>query len=134
MRNRLAVLVVVVGLFLGVIGFSGCAGMSQNVPVNIATDVAFVMALDKYPATKPGVVKGLQVTKALLSGQLTYDTLMIELLKTFGNEYKYVYIIISGYIAADKPTFESWLNLTDAYKAEVIKKIDRLLLLAGTVW
>ena len=134
MKNRLAVLIIVVGLFLGTIGFSGCAGMSGNVPINIATDVAFVMALDKYPAIKPGVVKGLQATKALLSGQLTYDTLMIELLKTFGNEYKYIYIIISGYIAADKPVFESWLNLTDAYKAEIVKKIDRLLLLAGTVW
>ena len=132
MGKILAAWIVIVGLFIGTM--FGCTGVNTNVPVNIATDVAFVMALDKYPAMKPGVIKGLQTTKALLKGELTYDTLMLELLKTFGNQYKYVYIVISGYIAADKPVFETWLNMTDAYKAEVIKKLDRLLLLAGTVW
>lgn len=127
MKKVVSILVVAISLF----GLISCAGMNASVPVNIATDIAFVMAMEKYPASKPAVVAALKEIKLILSGQLTYDALMLELLKQFGDKYRYVYLIITGYIATDKPIFEGWLNLSDAYKADVIKKIDRLLLLAG---
>jgi hypothetical protein len=128
MKRYLAVLIVAVSLF----GLTGCASLSTNVPFNIATDVAFVLALEKYPAAKPAVVKELQGVKTFLSGSVTYDALVQELFKRFGAaaQYKYIYVIITAYLNTDKPIFETWLPMFDTYKQEVIKKIDRLLLLA----
>ena len=122
---------IMIALILSVVLFMGCAGMNASVPVNVATDTAFVLALQNNPTYKAPVIAGLQRVKAFLTGAVTYDDLILEISKAFGGKYAYVGIILSGYIDTDKPIFETNLTLFDAYKAGVIKKIDRLILLAS---
>ena len=111
----------------------GCEGMNASVPVNVATDTAFVLVLQNNPSYKPAVVAGLNSVRAVLGRDITYDDLILEISKAFGGKYAYVGVILTGYIDTDKPIFETNLTLFQAYKDGVIKKIDRLLLLAGVV-
>ena len=110
---------------------SGCAGLNVGVPVNIATDVAFVMVLQNNPSYKPAVIVGLNAVKTYLSGEVTYDDLILFISKQFGGKYAYIGIIITAYIDTDKPIFETYLPLLEKYKEGVLKKIDRFIILAG---
>ena len=123
--KRLMILVVALGLFIG------CAGLNTSVAVNVATDTAFVMALQNNPTYKPVVTKALQDVKLFLNGTVTYDDLMLFLAKQFNGKYAYVCVILTGYIDTDKPIFETYLPMLASYKAGIIKKIDRLILLAS---
>jgi len=107
----------------------GCAGLNTNVPVNVATDVAFVMVLKNNPSYKPQIVAALNTVKIALGESLTYDDLMVMISKQFPEKYAYVGVILSSYVATDKPIFETYLPMLDEYKAGIILKIDRLLLL-----
>lgn len=109
----------------------GCAGMNASVPVNVATDVAFVMVLQNNPSYKVPVVAGLNAVKTYLSGSVTYDDLILFISKQFGGKYAYVGVILSGYLDTDKPIFETYLPMLETYKVAIIAKIDRLILLAG---
>lgn len=120
-------------MVLMVSGLFGCAGLNTSVPVNVATDVAFVMVLQNNPSYKDAVVTALQSVKVFLNGEVTYDDLILFITNKFGGKYAYVGVILAAYIDADKPIFETHLTLFDEYKVGIIKKIDRLLLLAGTV-
>jgi hypothetical protein len=122
-----------VSLLLTIFLLMGCAGMNASVPVNVATDIAFVEILRNNPSYKVPVVAGLQAIKVVLAGELTYDELILQISKQFGGQYAYVGIILTGYIETDKPIFETNLTLFQAYKDGVIKKIDRLLLLTTAV-
>jgi hypothetical protein len=110
-----------------------CTGITNNVPVNVATDTAFVLVLQNNPQYKPEVIAGLEKVKVILNGSLTYDDLILEISKQFPDKYAYIGIILSGYIATDKPIFETWLPMLDSYKEAVIAKIDRFILLAGMI-
>jgi hypothetical protein len=123
------IMLLMVGLML--IFTVGCAGMNASVPVNIATDVAFVMVLQNNPSYKAPVIAGLQTIKTYLSGRVTYDDLILFISKQFGGKYAYVGVILSGYLGTDKPIFETYLPMLDSYKVAIIAKIDRLILLAG---
>jgi len=124
MKKRLIVLVVALGLLMG------CAGFNVTIATNIATDIAFVAVLENNPSMKPFVVETLQRVKVFVDGSVTYDDLLLEISKQFPGKYAYVGIILSGYIETDKPVFETYLPMFDAYKADIVKKIDRLILLA----
>jgi len=121
-------------VFLAAVGLfflTACAGMNASIPVNIATDIAFVEILKNNPSYKAPVIAGLQSVKTVLGGTVTYDDLIIHVSNVFGGKYAYVAIILTGYIETDTPIFQTNLPLFDAYKADIIKKIDRLLLLAA---
>jgi len=109
----------------------GCTGINTSVPINIATDTAFVLALQNNPAYKPVVIKGLTEVKELLTGSLTYDDLMIAIAQKLPGKYAVIAVILSGYVEQDKPIVQTYLPMLDSYKADVIKKIDKLLLLAS---
>lgn len=109
---------------------TGCA-LNTNVPVNAATDILFVGVLQNNPAYKAPVIAALQSVKVYLNGSVTYDDLMLFITKQFGPKYIYVGIILSDYIAADTPVFETWLPMFDEYKVEINRKIDRLIILAS---
>jgi len=109
----------------------GCAGINTGVATNVATDAAFVMAMQNNPAYKIPVVAGLQAVKVFLAGDVTYDALITEISKQFAGQYAYIGVILSGYIETDKPVSTSAISLLDSYKAAVVAKIDRLILLAG---
>lgn len=116
---------------LFVLVLSGCAGINTGTAVNVASDLAFVAVLQNNPGYKPAVVAALTETKALLQGSLTYDDLLLAISQKFGGKYAIYGVILAGYLAEDKPVFETYLPMLDSYKAAVIKKIDRFLLLAS---
>ena len=112
----------------------GCTGLNtaaNNPAINVVTDTAFVLVLQNNPQYKPVVVAALQNIKILLNGKLTYDQLIAEITKLLPGEYAVVGVMLTAYIAADKPISETYLSMFDAYKAGVIVKIDRFLMLAG---
>jgi hypothetical protein len=120
-------------LFVGILMLLmliGCTGINQNVAVDVATDTAFVLALQNNPQYKPAVVVALTEIKALLNGSLTYDDLLVEITKKLPGKYAVIGVILSGYIATDKPLFETTFPMLDSYKKAVCDKIDRFLLLA----
>lgn len=108
----------------------GCAGMNASVPVNIASDAAFVLVIQNNPNYKPAVIEGLNKVKTFLSGTVTYDDLLIEIAKVLPGQYSVVAVIIAGYLDTDKPIFETYLPMLDSYKEGVIVKIDRFIFLA----
>jgi len=128
MRKRLAVLMILVSVMV-----AGCTGINSGVAVSVATDTAFVAALQNNPSLKPAVVSGLQGVKVFLTGRVTYDELIMQVSKQFSGQYAYAGIILTGYIETDKPVSTSVLPMLDSYKAAVVAKIDRLLLLSGTI-
>lgn len=124
-------LFIVVVMILGLL--SGCTGMNASVPVNVATDTAFVLVLQNNPQYKPAVVAGLQAVKTFLVGSVTFDDLMLMLPKQFTGKYAYVAVILAGYLDTDKPIFETYLPMLESYKSGIVAKIDRLLVLANAV-
>lgn len=109
----------------------GCTGINSNVATNIATDTAFVMALQNNPTYKTPVVAALNAVKVFLAGAVTYDQLLAEISRQFPGKYSYIGIVLAGYIETDKPVATSAFNMLDSYKLAVATKIDRLILLAG---
>ena len=120
---------ILIAIILGML--FGCTGLKSNVAVNVATDTAFVMVLQNNPTYKPVIAKALQDVKMFLKGTVTYDDLMLFLAKQFDGKYAYVCVIITGYIDTDKPIFETYLPMLESYKIDIIKKIDRLILLSS---
>lgn len=125
MKKTLIALVLLVGMFIG------CAGMNASVPVNVATDTAFVLVLQNNPTYKAPVIAGLQNVKTFLVGSVTFDDLMLMLPKQFMGKYAYVAVILAGYLDTDKPLFETYLPMLESYKSGIVAKIDRLILLAS---
>jgi hypothetical protein len=123
MKKLFAVIVMLVMLI-------GCAGMNASVPVNIASDAAFVLVIQNNPGYKVPIIAGLNKVKAFLSGTVTYDDLLIEIAKVLPSQYAVVAVILSGYLDTDKPIFETYLPMLDSYKEGVIVKIDRFIFLA----
>lgn len=110
---------------------TGCAGLNTSIAVNVATDTAFVLALQNNPSYKVPVIDALNKIKTFLNGKVTYDDLILEISKQLPDKYAAVAVILIGYIETDKPVFETYLTMFDSYKAGVITKIDRLILLAS---
>jgi len=111
----------------------GCTGLNVSTTANLATDTAFVLALQNNPSYKAGAIIALQEIKVLLSSEMTYDQLIAAIASKFGSKYAVFGVIFAGYLAEDKPIFETYVNMLDSYKVEVIKKIDHFILLAGAV-
>lgn len=110
---------------------TSCTGINTSTSVNVASDIAFTAVLQNNPGYKPAVLVALNETKALLSGSVTYDNLILAISQKFGGKYSVYGVILTGYLAEDKPVFETYLPMLDSYKAAVIKKIDRFILLAS---
>lgn len=114
----------------------GCAigtGIVANPVVNIAIDGAFYLELKTHPQYKAPVIAGLTAVKVFLSGSVTYDQLILEITKQFPGDAAALGIILSKYIATDKPIFETYLPMLESYKAAIIVKIDEFLLLANVI-
>jgi hypothetical protein len=109
----------------------GCAGLNTSTAVNVATDTAFVLALQNNPSYKAPVIFALQNIKTFLSRKVTYDDLILEISKQLPDKYAVIAIILTGYIETDKPVFETYLSMLDSYKGDISNKIDRLILLAS---
>jgi len=110
---------------------AGCTGINQNVAVNVASDTAFVLAMQNNPTYKPEIVTALIQIKVLLSSSLTFDQLLVEITKRFPDKYAMIGVILTGYISGDKPVFETYLPMLQSYKDAVVVKVDRFLLLSN---
>lgn len=109
----------------------GCTGLNTNTAINAATDTAFVLVLQNNPDYKLAVVTALTGIKTFLSGKVTYDQLITEITKQLPGKYAVIATMLTAYISADQPVSTTYLSMLDSYKAGVIKKIDRFILLAG---
>ncbi|MEN6420313.1 MAG: hypothetical protein ABFD76_00070 [Smithella sp.] len=109
----------------------GCGGLNVNTATNVATDTAFVMVLQNNPDYKAPVIDALNQIKIFLSGKVTYDDLILEIAKVLPDKYAVVAVVLTGYIETDKPIFETYISMLDSYKAGIVTKIDRLILLAS---
>lgn len=109
----------------------GCTGLNTSVAVNVATDTAFVLVLQNNPTYKAPVIVALKEIKAGLTESISYDTLVLLITKAFGPKYAVVGVVLSGYIAEDKPIFETYLPMLESYKAGILVKVDRFILLAS---
>lgn len=116
---------------LALLTMVGCTGIRENAVVNMATDTAFVMALQNNPEHKPVIIDSLKSMKVFLAEKVTYDDLVAQMSKWFPGRYAYIGIILREYIATDRPMFETYLPMMDSYKRAVAAKIDRLLMLTG---
>jgi hypothetical protein len=122
-----------VGILL-VILLTGCTGLNtaiNNPAINATTDIAFTLILQNNPTYKPAVVTALNSIKIFLSGKVTYNQLIIEISKQLPGQYAVVATILTAYIAADRPVSIDYLAMLDSYKAGIITKIDRFILLAS---
>jgi hypothetical protein len=124
MKKLFAVIIMLVMLL-------GCAGMNVSVPVNVATDTAFVLVLQNNPSYKPQIIISLNAIKVFLANDVTYDDLLIEIVKVLPKPYDVVAVILSGYLDTDKPVSTSLIPMLDSYKQSVIAKIDRFIFLAS---
>lgn len=109
----------------------GCTALQVKTTTNAATDGAFYLVLKNNPDYKAPVIAGLQRVKTFLAGDVTYDALILEVSKAFGEKYTYLAIILTDDLATDLPYFETHITLFETYKQGVIKKVDRLILLAN---
>jgi hypothetical protein len=123
---------IIISVFL-IVTLMGCTGMNVSTTANLATDTAFVLALQNNPTYKTGVLIALQEIKSMLANEMTYDQLIALVASKFTGKNAVFGIILAGYLAEDKPVFETYINMLDSYKADVIKKIDRFILLANSM-
>ena len=123
---------IIVSIFL-IVSLLGCTGINTSTTANLATDTAFVLALQNNPTYKTGVLIALQEVKSMLANEMTYDQLIALIANKFGGKYAPYGIIFTSYLAEDEPLSQTYLNMLDSYKADVIKKIDRFLLLANSM-
>lgn len=122
----------IVSIFL-IVALMGCTGINVSTTANLATDAAFVLALQNNPSYKAPTIIALQEIKLLLANEMTYDQLITMIATKFGGKYAVFGVILAGYLAEDKPISQTYLNMLDSYKLDVIKKIDRFLLLANSM-
>jgi hypothetical protein len=108
----------------------GCTGLQIKTTADVTSDAAFYLVLKNNPDYKAPVIAGLQRVKTFLAGDVTYDALIIEVSKAFGGRYAYIGILLQMEFDTEKPIFETYATLFEAYKIILTKKIDRLILLA----
>jgi hypothetical protein len=111
----------------------GCAGLQPKPIITAGTDTAFVLVLQNNPSYKPAIVAGLNEIKAVLSGSLTYDDLLIQITKSLPGPYAVVATIFIGELSADMPISTTAIPMLDSYKTGVSNYIDHLILLTGLI-
>lgn len=122
----------IIGILM-IVALMGCTGLNVSTTANIATDTAFVLALQNNPTYKAGTIAALEEIKLLLEGDMTYDQLLVIIATKFGGKYAVFGLILTKHLNEDKPISETYLKMLDSYKAGIVEKIDWLLLLAKTV-
>ena len=122
----------IVSIFL-IMSLMGCTGLNVSTTANLATDAAFVLAVQNNPSYRAPTVVALQEIKLLLANDMTYDQLITLVASKFGGKYAVFGIIFTSYLAEDKPISQTYLNMLDSYKAGVVKKIDHFLFLANAM-
>jgi hypothetical protein len=117
-----------IGLLLLVLA---CAGKQINTDavLSLGADLAFYEVLKNNPDHKAGVVTALTEIRALLAGEITYAALAQEVAARLPGDYAVEMMLVSDYLLQDSAVIES-IPLLDAYKGQLVKRVDRLLLLA----
>ena len=118
-------------LALAIAGCNGCSGKQINTDqvISLGADLAFYEVMKANPQHKADVVKALTEIRTVLAGEITYTDLMAEVAKRMPGDYAVEMTLVSDYLLQDSPVIDS-LPLLDGYKAELLKRVDRMLLLA----
>ena len=130
MRNLFVALVVVVFL-------SGCAGQvpQANDIIGMGTDIGFYYALKNNPQYKAEAVTILNEIKVYANKEeITYNDLLVFAKAQFGanEDLTAIALIVGDDLFTDEPIINN-IGLFDKYRAELIKRIDRLLFIASLV-
>jgi len=136
-KSKLAIIILIFVLLFGCAGTTVTPEQQSAIvsTADMATDVAFYLILNNNPKYKSSVIMSLAAIKNAVSSteDMSYDDLMLFISGEFGGEYAPIGIILSSYIATETPYFKTYLSMFDGYRDNVIKKIDRLSLLASTI-
>ena len=128
MKKKAAFLVVI---FLMAIG---CAGQQINSDalITLGADLAFVKVLKNNPEKVPQVIKALEEIRTFATGEITYNDLAAEIAKRITGDYALEMTLISDYLLVESPVIDS-ITIFDGYREGLLKRIDRLILLAGMI-
>ncbi len=112
----------------------GCAGQQINndAVVKLGADLAFVQVLKNNPEKVPQVIAALEEIKTFAAGEITYNDLVAEIAKRVAGDYALEMTLISDYLLIESPVIDS-ITIFDGYREELLKRIDRLILLAGMI-
>jgi len=112
----------------------GCAGQQINndAVVKLGADLAFVEVLKNNPEKVPQVIAALEEIKTFAAGEITYNDLVAEIAKRVAGDYALEMTLISDYLLIESPVIDS-ITIFDGYREEFLKRIDRLILLAGMI-
>jgi hypothetical protein len=123
-------------VFLAVIflAMCGCSGrqISDDAIINLGADLAFVQVLKNNPEKVPQVAAALEEIRTFALGEITYNDLVAEIAKHISGDYALEMTLISDYLLAESPIIDS-IEIFDGYREELLKRIDRLILLAGMI-
>lgn len=111
----------------------GCAGQQINddAIINLGADLAFVEVLKNNPEKVPQVVTALEEIRTFAMGEITYNDLVAEIAKHISGDYALEMTLIADYLLVESPIIDS-ITIFDGYREDLLKRIDRLILLAGT--
>ena len=112
----------------------GCAGQQINngAVVKLGADLAFVQVLKNNPEKVPQVVVALEEIRTFATGEITYNDLAAEIAKRIAGDYALEMTLISDYLLVESPVIDS-ITIFEGYREELLKRIDRLILLAGMI-
>ena len=112
----------------------GCAGQQINngAVVKLGADLAFVQVLKNNPEKVPQVIAALEEIRTFATGEITYNDLAAEIAKRIACDYALEMTLISDYLLVESPVIDS-ITIFEGYREELLKRIDRLILLAGMI-
>lgn len=112
----------------------GCAGQQINngAVVKLGADLAFVQVLKNNPEKVPQVIAALEEIRTFATGEITYNDLAAEIAKRIAGDYALEMTLISDYLLVESPVIDS-ITIFEGYREELLKRIDRLILLAGMI-
>jgi len=112
----------------------GCAGQQINngAVVKLGADLAFVQVLKNNPEKVPQVIAALEEIRTFATGEITYNDLAAEIAKRIASDYALEMTLISDYLLVESPVIDS-ITIFEGYREELLKRIDRLILLAGMI-
>ena len=112
----------------------GCAGQQINngAVVKLGADLAFVQVLKNNPEKVPQVIAALEEIRTFATGEITYNDLAAEIAKRIAGDYALEMTLIADYLLVESPVIDS-ITIFEGYREELLKRIDRLILLAGMI-
>lgn len=125
-----------VALIMSAFLLVGCAG---NIPqsndlLDKGTDLAFYFAVKNNPQHKAEVINILEKIEDYATEDVTYNDIVLFAAKKFGDnqDLAAIALIVGDDLFLDEPIINN-IGLFDGYREDLLKRIDRLIILAEMV-